>query len=59
MELETKRSDEAHAECARCHPDRRLSGEIVVEMRDVHVTMQGNPVLRGVTLQIPRGESSR
>ena len=56
MELEAKHSDEAHAECEQCHPHRRLAGEIVVEMRDVHVTIQGNSVLRGVTLKIPRGE---
>src|SRR5688572_28324298 len=56
MDVETKRSDEAHAGCAQCHPHRRLDGEIVVEMRDVRVTIQGNLVLRGVTLKIPRGE---
>jgi zinc transport system ATP-binding protein len=56
MDVDTKHPDEAHAECEQCHPHRRLAGEIVVEMRDVHVTIQGNAVLRGVTLQIPRGE---
>ena len=56
MEPSTNNLDEAHAGCAECHPERRLAGELVVEMREVHVALQGNPVLRGVTLQIPRGE---
>lgn len=29
---------------------------MVVEAKDVHVTLGGNPVLRGVNLEIPRGE---
>ncbi len=56
MQIDVKTSDEAHSDCTHCHPERRLAGEIVVEMRDVHVTLQSNPVLRGVTLKIPRGE---
>jgi zinc transport system ATP-binding protein len=49
--------DETHAECAACHPDRPLSGPLVVEAHDVYVALQGTPVLRGVNLRIPRGET--
>jgi zinc transport system ATP-binding protein len=56
MDLDTQPPDEAHVHCSECHPHRRLDREIVVEMRDVHVALQGNPVLRGVSLQIPSGE---
>lgn len=49
--------DETHAHCTECHPERRCSGEIVIEARDVHVRIQDNPVLRGVNLKIPRGEA--
>ena len=48
---------EAHEDCAQCHPARRLEGELVLEVRDVHVRLQGNPVLRGVNMKIPRGEA--
>jgi zinc transport system ATP-binding protein len=51
-----KVSDETHAACTHCHPERRLSGDLVIEARDVHVRIQSNPVLRGVNLKIPRGE---
>lgn len=49
--------DEMHADCAHCHPERRLSGELVIEARDVHARIQNNHVLRGVNLKIPRGEA--
>jgi ABC-type Mn2+/Zn2+ transport system ATPase subunit len=48
--------DEAHSTCHECHPNRRLEGALVVEAREVQVTISGNPVLRGVNLQIPKGE---
>jgi len=48
--------DETHEQCDHCHPDRNLSGKLVVDVREVHVTINGNPVLRGVNLQIPKGE---
>jgi len=47
---------ESHANCAHCHPERNTSGPAVVEARDVHVSLQGNHILRGVNLRIPRGE---
>lgn len=56
MKVDARSSDESHAECTECHPHRRLGGQIVVEMRDVHVSIQGNSVLRGANLQIPKGE---
>lgn len=49
-------SAETHGDCAKCHPDRHLQGNLVVDAREVYVTIQGNPVLRGVNLQIPKGE---
>ena len=48
---------DAHAECERCHPERRLDGPLVLEVRDAHVRIQNNPVLRGVNLKIPKGEA--
>src|SRR6059036_1112288 len=48
--------DEAHAECPQCHPHRRLAGNLAIDASDVHVTLQGTRALRGVNLQIPRGE---
>src|SRR4051812_32143462 len=48
--------DEAHAECPQCHPHRRLEGNLAIDASDVHVTLQGTRALRGVNLQIPRGE---
>ena len=48
---------EAHEDCARCHPERRLDSGLVLEVRDVHVRIAGNPVLRGVNMKIPRGEA--
>jgi ABC-type Mn2+/Zn2+ transport system ATPase subunit len=53
----TAARDEAHAECAECHPPRRMEGPLVLEVRDVHVRIQNNAILRGVNLQIPRGEA--
>jgi ABC-type Mn2+/Zn2+ transport system ATPase subunit len=53
---EARIQDEAHAGCTGCHPDRHVSGEPVVEVRDVHVSIQGTSILRGVNLQIPRRE---
>ncbi len=46
---------DSHAGCAHCHPPRAGS-KWVVEAREVHVTLEGNRVLRGVNLAIPRGE---
>lgn len=57
MEAPVKSGDESHAECSHCHPARRTSGELVVDARDVQVAIQGNRILRGVNLQIPKGES--
>ncbi|HEX7858844.1 MAG TPA: metal ABC transporter ATP-binding protein [Verrucomicrobiae bacterium] len=54
---EKARADESHAECEHCHPERNVSGELVIEVRDVHVRLQNNPVLRGVNMKIPRGEA--
>ena len=48
---------EAHEDCAQCHPERRLEGRLVLEVRDLHVRIAGNPVLRGVNMKIPRGEA--
>jgi zinc transport system ATP-binding protein len=48
--------ESTEASCAHCHPERQLAGNLVVDVQDVHVTLQGNRVLRGVNLQIPRGE---
>ena len=47
---------ETHAECAHCHPERATGKPLVVDVQDVHVRLNGNPVLRGVNLQIPKGE---
>ena len=49
--------DNAHADCAQCHPERRVAGPLVIEARDLHVRIQNNPVLRGVNLKIPKGEA--
>lgn len=46
---------DSHADCAHCHP-RRESGPLVVDVQDLHVRINGNPVLRGVNLRIPKGE---
>jgi zinc transport system ATP-binding protein len=48
--------DEAHGACDQCHPERRLEGRLVVEARDVHLSIADHQVLRGVNLQIPKGE---
>jgi zinc transport system ATP-binding protein len=56
MEQTKKTVEGSHAECEHCHPDRRLRGDLVVEVRDVHVSFGGNAILRGVNLQIPKGE---
>lgn len=42
--------------CAHCHPAHASTGDLVVETRDVHLSFAGNPVLRGISIQIPRGE---
>lgn len=47
--------DESHAGCSHCHPPRPAS-PWVVETRDLRVTIEGNPILRGVNLSIPAGE---
>jgi zinc transport system ATP-binding protein len=49
-------TEQSRAECEHCHPERRLAGELVVDVRAVHVSFGGNQILRGVDLQIPRGE---
>jgi len=49
-------STAVHEHCDRCHPERDLSGGLLVEARDVRVTIAGTPVLRGVNLEIPKGE---
>lgn len=56
MQAPPDNQDESHASCAKCHPDRHRSGTIMAEVRDIHVTIQGNHILRGVSLQIPKGE---
>ena len=48
---------DSHADCTHCHPPRDLSGKMIISARDVHVSISGNPILRGVNLEIPRGES--
>lgn len=48
--------DEAHAGCDHCQPERPVEQPLVVDARDVRVTIGGNRVLRGVDLRIPRGE---
>lgn len=45
-----------HEHCDKCQHERDFSGGLVVDARDVHVTISGNHVLRGVHLQIPKGE---
>jgi ABC-type Mn2+/Zn2+ transport system ATPase subunit len=57
MNVPIRTEDESHAGCSHCHPGRKLSSDLVVDVRDIHVRIQTNPVLRGVTLQIPKGES--
>ncbi len=49
--------EEAHQSCDDCHPRRDLAGTMVVEARDVQVTLGGNRVLRGVNMRIPKGEA--
>lgn len=50
-------SHQHHKECAQCHPAQpAATADLVVQARDVHVTLGGNPILRGVNLQIPRGQ---
>ena len=46
---------ESHAECVHCHP-APPTGPLVVDVQDVHVRINGNPVLRGVNLRIPKGQ---
>ena len=46
---------EDHHDCAHCHPTRE-AGPLVVDVRNLHVRINGNPVLRGVNLRIPKGE---
>jgi len=48
--------DEAHSACHQCHPERHLDGRLIVDARDVQLSIGDNPVLRGVNLQIPKGE---
>jgi zinc transport system ATP-binding protein len=43
-------------QCEQCHPHRLALEETILEMKDVHLTLGRNPVLRGVSIQIPRGE---
>ena len=54
---ESASTNHEHGDCEHCHPQRRLAGPLVIEVRDVHVRIQNNPVLRGVNLQIPKGEA--
>jgi zinc transport system ATP-binding protein len=54
--MDRRHSAAETAECAHCHPARESSGAPVVEVRDLHATLGGNPVLRGVNLRIPAGE---
>ncbi len=42
--------------CHHCHPQREVARELVIEARDLHVTISDNHILRGVNLQIPKGE---
>jgi zinc transport system ATP-binding protein len=51
-----KPADETHSTCDQCHPHRQGSRALVIEARDVHVSISGNHVLRGVNLDIPNGE---
>lgn len=53
---EARTEEQTRAGCARCDSDRQLSGEPVVEVRDLHVSIQGTSILRGVNLQIPKRE---
>jgi ABC-type Mn2+/Zn2+ transport system ATPase subunit len=52
-----KAPDGSHGNCEQCHPERNLSSDLVIDVRDVHVRLQNNPVLRGVNMKIPRGEA--
>lgn len=47
---------ESHADCVRCHPARGSSEPLVVEAREAKVRLNGNTILRGVNMAIPRGE---
>jgi ABC-type Mn2+/Zn2+ transport system ATPase subunit len=50
---------ESHSDCVHCHPFRpgKDSAPAAISVRDLHVSFQGNPVLRGVTLDVPKGEA--
>lgn len=43
-------------DCPQCQAAAAHTGKTVVEVRNLHVTLGGNKVLRGVDLAIPRGE---
>jgi zinc transport system ATP-binding protein len=45
-----------HEHCEACHPPRTVAEVPVVEVRNLHVTLGTNAVLRGVNLAVPRGE---
>jgi ABC-type Mn2+/Zn2+ transport system ATPase subunit len=48
----------AQLPCSDCHPTRSGDGkESAVSVRVLHVSIQGNPILRGVTMAIPKGEA--
>lgn len=53
---EQSKDDPAHMGCAHCHPPRTAASDAVVEVRGLHTSLGGNPVLRGVNLKIPRGD---
>ncbi|MGV3772796.1 MAG: metal ABC transporter ATP-binding protein [Verrucomicrobiales bacterium] len=48
--------NETHASCHHCHPERKGKLDPVIELNDVHVAFGNQPVLRGVSLAIPKGE---
>jgi zinc transport system ATP-binding protein len=57
MSRSTQTSAQTHdSECEGCHPERATAREIILETKDVHLTLGRNPVLRGVSIKIPRGE---
>src|SRR5688500_9398318 len=56
MDLDKATTAGSHEECEQCHPERTVKGDLVVQTKDLHVSCGGNAVLRGVNLEIPRGE---
>jgi zinc transport system ATP-binding protein len=51
------KATEDHSEqCPECHPHHHSSKPLVLETRDVHLSFGATPVLRGVSIAIPRGE---